>query len=403
MDTHHGTAAKRWGVTLLTLTCLSSTALAMGSRLPANESSRSGSGSSTATPPPKIIRTPAALPPAEMTNAFQVDVWKESIEPAIQTVENYYKINQLPKERSTAGSHEVDYCDTNLDNKRSFGDRIGYMVEVNSRPMKSPLGYVSSYFQIPKDHTQYYPTSLLSHKMCDVTTATLSKTLDGRKMPNATDIKRAQTWIARYNLYRDEALSGNREGYIKLQKLWGKTMMCLAHVESLTTADSSKSQSTAAKFAPSDYRRPAGVAFYDDPYQSDPASKLNIGLFQFGTVAGGDPQGCIQQWNQLYPTCQIAKNTGWQEMVRMFGSSYQTFNAFCGVNYMLQNFSVQVNTTNSYRTHPSNLMNGKLKPASERCVSLHFSSKVSYNHFGPLQNVMGDTIGILMKCALQGE
>lgn len=395
MKKQTGASRRKLGFTLLTLSfgCLNSTAIAMGSRLPKTAEQ----------PPAKIIRTPAALTPSELTNTFQVDVWKETIEPSISTVEAYYKINQLPKDRSTAGSHEIDSCDTNLDNKRSFGDRIGYMVEVNSRPMKSPLGYVSGYFQIPKDLTQYYPTSLLSHKMCNVTEASLSKTMDGRRLPNPTDIKRAQTWADRYNRYRDQALAGDRQGYINLQKLWNKTMMCLAHVESLTTADSSKSQSTAAKFAPADYRRPAGVAFYDDPYQTDPASKLNIGLFQFGTVSGGDPQGCIQQWNQLYPTCQIAKNTSWQEMVRIVGSSYQTFNAFCGVNYMLQNFSVQVNTTNSYRTHPSNVVNGKLKEPGERCVSLHFSSKVSYNHFGPLQNVMGDTIGLLMKCALQGE
>lgn len=399
MNKQHGTSNKTWELALLTLSFgfLSSNGMAMGSRLPDQSSN------TETQPPPKIIRTPMALPFSELTKSYGIDVWKEAIEPSIDTVETYYKINQLPKDRSTAGSHEIDYCDTNLDNKRSFGHRIGYMVEVNSRPMKSPLGYVSSYFQIPKDQNQYYPTSLLSHKMCNVTEQTLSKTLDGRRLPSATDIRRAQTWVDRYNRYRDQALVGNRDGYLKLQKLWNKTMMCLAHVESLTTADSAKSQSTAEKFAPSDYRRPAGVAFYDDPYQTDPASKLNIGLFQFGTASGGDPQGCIQQWNELYPSCQVARNTGWKEMVRIVGSSYQTFNAFCGVNYMLQNFSVQVNTTNSYRTHPSNLVNGKLKAPAERCVSLHFSSKVSYNHFGPLQNVMGDTIGLLMKCALQGE
>ncbi|MGZ3775587.1 MAG: hypothetical protein ACXVCY_10120 [Pseudobdellovibrionaceae bacterium] len=367
---------------------------AMGSKLPAQDPVEKT---------PKIIRTPSALPSTNSTTSFQVDIWKDTIEQSVDTVEAYYKTNQLPKQRSTAGSHEVDFCDTNLDNKRTFGERIGYMVDVNFRPLKSPLGYVSSYFQIPKNNDQYYPTSLLSHKMCPVTADTLSKTLDGRRLPNSADIKKVQTWIARYNYYRDQALNGNRDGYVKLQKLWNKTMMCLANVESLTSADSSSSQSTASKFAPSDYRRPAGVAFYDDPFQTDPASKLNIGIFQFGTVSGGDPQGCIQQWNQLYPTCQISKSTGWQEMVRIVGSSYQTFNAFCGVNYMLQNFSVQVNTTNPYRTHPANLVNGKLKDPADRCVSLHFSSKVSYNHFGPLQNVMGDTIGLLMNCSLQGE
>lgn len=366
--------------------------------------SSGGSGSTSPAPTTPIVRTPATIPASYYTNYYQVDHFKEVVEPTMDQVGSYYRsIQQIAKTRSQTQSHGTDYCDTNLDNKRTFGERIGYMVELNSNLMKTPLTYVADVFQIPKDQEQYHPVSLLSHKMCDVTADSLQKTLPGRKMPDAAAIRKARLFAQKYNEYRESALAGNREGYVKLQKLWSRMTMCLAHTESLTTADSQKSENTAKKFAPSDYRRPAGVAFYDDPYQTVAASKLNIGLYQFGTVAGGDIQGCIRQWNQIYPTCQISRTTDWKEMTRISGSSFQTFNAFCGVNYQLQNFSVQVNTTNSQRTHPSNLVGGKLKPAGERCVSLHFASKLSYNHFGPLQNVMGDTIGILMNCATAGE
>lgn len=370
-------------------------AYAMGQKPPA--------GGSSSPPPTPIVRTPSKVPESYYTKYFSVDFFKEIVEPTMDQVENYYKVGQIGKTRSSVQSHELDSCDTNLDNKRTFGERIGYMVELNSNLMKTPITYVSSVFQLPKNQADFTPVSLLSHKMCDVTASSLQQTLSGRKMPGSTAIKQAKLFSDRYNKYRTEAMAGNRESYIKLQKLWSKLTMCLAHTESLTSADSANTVATAKKFAPSDYRRPAGVAFYDDPYQTVPASKLNIGLFQFGTDSGGDIQGCIRQWNQIYPTCQMSQTTGWQELVRIVGSSYQSFNAFCGVNYQLQNFSVQVNTSNSQRTHPSNLVNGKLKPAGERCVSLHFASKLSYNHFGPLQNVMGDTIGLLMSCATQGE
>lgn len=75
-------------------------------------------------------------------------------------------------------------------------------------------------------------------------------------------------------------------------------------------------------------------------------------------------------------------------------------NAFCGVNKILQSFAIQVNTTKSVSTHPSNQSGGKFKAPADRCVSPFFYSGYSYNHFGPLMNSTGSNLAGLMACAL---
>ena len=137
-------------------------------------------------------------------------------------------------------------------------------------------------------------------------------------------------------------------------------MGCLSYTESLTTADSSRSYRVADKYAPSDYRKPEGVKFYEDPYQ-DEASKLNIGLFQFTPTWYGNVNPCIRNWNAWFPSCSVGAKPSKSSLIRKFGSSYQTFNAFCGVNKFVQTFAIQQNTTRTKSTHPDNYSGGRLK------------------------------------------
>jgi len=118
------------------------------------------------------------------------------------------------------------------------------------------------------------------------------------------------------NLYRQDAISGNRDGYVKASRLWSKLMMCMSYTESLTTADTLTSDRVAQKYAPAGYRRPANVLFYEDPYQSA-ASRLNIGLFQFTPNSSGNIQACIREWNNLYPRCSISPKANQPEMIKI--------------------------------------------------------------------------------------
>jgi len=175
--------------------------------------------------------------------------------------------------------------------------------------------------------------------------------------------------------------------------------MCLSYVESLTTADRPFSDRIAQAYAPSDYRRPAGVLFYEDPLQPE-ASALNLGLFQFSPDSGGNIYACIKQWNLIYPSCQVPSGGSTKEMLRLLGSSYQSFNAFCGTEKPSEMFSIQVNSSNSKRTHPANWRSdGSLKAPKDRCVSLYFAG-AAYNHFGPFQNSTGNNLEELLTCTL---
>lgn len=88
-------------------------------------------------------------------------------------------------------------------------------------------------------------------------------------------------------------------------------------------------------------------------------------------------------------------------MIRILGSAKQTFNAFCGVNKILQTFSVQVNTTKTWATHPNNFHNGKLINGKDRCITPFIYSGRAYNHFGPLQNSTGSNLETLFNCVFQ--
>jgi hypothetical protein len=87
-------------------------------------------------------------------------------------------------------------------------------------------------------------------------------------------------------------------------------------------------------------------------------------------------------------------------MIRTLGSSEQHFNAYCGVDKLMETFFVQANTTNPARTFPTNKVNGKLKPPADRCVTPHMAFK-AYVHFSPFINSIDGNLVELMKCVME--
>lgn len=356
--------------------------------------------------PPATPAPNAPTEPAASNNAFEpegFDVFTDVSYPMGSAVDSSYsKYRELIPLRRAQEAHATDKCDPRLGTKDRFADRIAYAVNLKMQPSRAQLGYVASYFGLSSDVSSYLPNSLISHPLCNVTTQTLETTLNGKNVPGAATIKKANDFANKINQYRREAIAGNTDGYVKAARLWSKYMMCLSYMESLTTADTAKAESVASKYAPSGYRRPAGVNFYEDPYQPA-ASKLNIGIFQFTPDAGGNIQACIREWNQLYPQCGIARNASSSELIRVLGSSLQTFNSFCAAAKVTGMFAVQVNTTKSYNTHPYNVVNGSLKAPRDRCVSPHVNVARSYNHFAPFQNGSGFTLDTILSCTMAGE
>lgn len=354
--------------------------------------------------PPSTTNPPVSAPVGSTPVAPEnFDVFKDVSYPVGQLVDSKYQsYRELLPTRNAQQGYYIDKCDTNIQGQDRFADRVAYSVDLKMHSSKAGLGYVGSAYGMSSDENTYLPNSLISHPLCNVTADTLNTTLGGRKVPSAATIKKANEFANRMNQYRSEALAGNPEGYVKASKLWSKLMMCTSYTESLTSANTATSDRVAQKYAPAGYRRPASVLFYEDPYQ-DAASRLNIGLFQFTPSSGGNIQACIREWNKLYPQCSISPKATQEEMIRVVGSSLQTFNAFCGVAKVTGMFSVQVNTAKSGSTHPANMVNGKLKLPSDRCVSPHFAAGKSYNHFGPFQNSVGTNLEEVLACTLSGD
>ena len=168
-------------------------------------------------------------------------------------------------------------------------------------------------------------------------------------------------------------------------------MGCLAYTESLTSADVSSSYKVSEEYSPKGFEKPKGVKFYEDPYQ-DATSRLNIGLYQFTPNSSGNIYPCVLQWNDFFPENKIDTRADQNELIRVFGSSFQSMNAFCGINKVVQTFAIQVNTDEQKRTHPGNRDGQSLKASSNRCVTPWFYASYAYNHFGPLQNSTGNNL-----------
>lgn len=330
--------------------------------------------------------------PEQPNQPSQPDIFAatENVAKAVDQI--YSSSRELLVTRSQTQSHPSDSCEKHLEGKSRFADVISYFSYQQMSASKAPLAPIAVAYSLPATTASMEPVSLISHAMCPVTAETLQSTLTNN-VPSAAVIAKANQFVNRYNSLREQ------NNTLELHKLWGRFFMCLSYVESLTTADTNTSQNVADRYAPATYRKPAGVKFYEDSTQPL-VSRLNIGLYQFSPDSGGNIFPCIDQWNTLYPTCQVAESGDQAEMIKTLGSSAQHFNAFCGVNKVQQTFSVQVNTSRASATHPSNKVGTNLKSAVNRCVSLHFRAGLAYNHFGPLQNSTGQNLEELLDCAL---
>ena len=314
-------------------------------------------------------------------------------------VDNFRKDDELAgKTRQMINIDTIDKCFDDDEAHSYFSDQISYYAAemLNNTPAK--VGFIGSSYGTSSDDTRYIPTSLLRHPLCVSTSKSLSSTI--KKVPNQTTIDKLNRFASSINALRLEVLNGDQTAKKELLGSWTKFFSCLAYSESLGSSDSTASKNVAIKNAPSGYRKPAGVEFYEDKAQ--PAvSRLNIGMFQFTPNSGGNIQPCIRAWNQINlnkKTCQINQKASQAELIKILGSSLQSFNAFCGVHNLIQTFAIQVNTSKTSATHPSNLINGKLKANDLRCVPPHFYSGWAYNHFGPFQNSTGSNMNEMFNC-----
>ncbi len=311
-------------------------------------------------------------------------------------------MTELLKIRTLTG-HSSDSCETDLRAKEDpFGVVVGRFVEEQFEPAHPEVSYIASAYSL--DSTRLDAVGFDSHPMCSVTKSSLEQTLRYPSLvPAQSVIDQMNSFANKYNALRTKSLAGDERAKQDLTNLWSKVYSCLSYAESLTTADTTRSRDLASQVAPSDYKKPDGVKFYHDANQTTEASKLNIGLYQFSPSASGNIQACIREWNERFTksSCQVSRTAPASEMIRVLGSSQQHFNAFCGVNKALQSFYVQINTTSSLRTHPANrTSSGALLSPPNRCVSLHFHSTRSYNHFGPFQNSTGSNLKSLLSCVL---
>ncbi len=364
-----------------------------------------GMGAKRPSPPttPKAPTTPQPTPSIKPTLDFGAkldpsDYLDSSAEigPKVDDDQNDNELSGVVREK--INNDGVDKCFIDDRSHDYFSDQISYYTLLMMEDTEAYVGFIGSLYGASANDSNYFPTSLIRHPLCVVTTASLKKTIN--KVPSQKTITRLNNFANSINAMRQSVLDGDLKAKKALLSTWTKLFSCLAYSESLGTADSTSSKSIAQKVAPSNYRKPAGVKFYDDPAQSS-ESRLNIGMFQFTPTASGNIQPCLRAWNKIHankPECLLNQKASQSELIGILGSSLQSFNAFCGVHKLIQTYAIQVNTNKSSATSPQNLINGKLKGYEERCVTPHFQAGRAYNHFGPFQNSTGSNLEELFSC-----
>lgn len=376
---------------------------AMGSKRPTPTPAPTPAPAPTPNPPvtpPQSSLKPTldfgeALSPEEYLNT------SAEIGPQVDDSQNDNEL--VGAQRLILNNESVDQCFKESDGHDYFADQISYYAQEMLNDVPAKVGFIGSAYGTSSNDNNYFPTSLIRHPLCLSTSASLSVTMN--KVPGQATIDKLNRFANTVNTLRQDVLDGDQAAKKELLSTWSRMFSCLAYAESLSTADSTSSNNVALKVAPSNYRKPAGVKFYEDPAQ-DAASRLNIGMFQFTPNSSGNIQPCIRAWNALHAnksSCQINQKAAQSDLIRILGSSLQSFNAFCGIHKLVQTFAIQANTTKSSATHPSNLVNGKLKPFEQRCVTPHFQAGRAYNHFGPFQNSTGSNLDKLFTCTLNSR
>lgn len=351
------------------------------------------------TPNPPVTPLPSTIPTLDFGESLTLKDYLDSSSQVGPTVDDNQNDNELVGIiREKINKDAVDQCFKDEAAHDYFADQISYYASLMLEDIPAMVGFIGSSYGTNNNDNNYFPTSLIRHPLCVVNNSTLSKTIN--KVPSQSTIDKLNRFAATVNTLRQDVLNGDQSAKKELLSTWTRLFSCLAYTESLGTADSTTSKNVASRVAPSTYRKPAGVKFYDDPAQSA-ESRLNIGMFQFTPTASGNIQPCLRAWNKIHseiPSCQLNQKASQNELIPILGSSLQSFNAFCGVHKLIQTFAIQVNTSKSSATSPQNLVNGKLKNYEERCVTPHFQAGRAYNHFGPFQNSTGSNLEKLFSC-----
>lgn len=374
---------------------LSSQTFAMGAKRPAAPSAPARPKAPT-TP---VVTNPSLDPTLDFGAALTTEDYLNSsaeVGPQIDDVKSDDELSGKVREMVNVDS--VDKCFDDDKAHNYFADQIAYYTSEMMNDVPAKVGFVGSSYGTSTNDDKYFPTSLIRHPLCNSTSANLSSTI--KKVPSQTTIDKLNRFAMTVNGLRQNVLYGDADAKKELLSTWTKFFSCLAYSESMSTSDSSASKTVAAKVAPEGYRKPAGVEFYEDANQPV-ASRLNIGMYQFTPDSNGNIQPCIKAWNALHTdkaSCQVNPKASQSELIKVFGSSLQSFNAFCGVHKLIQTFAIQVNTSKTSATHPLNLSGGKLKPYEQRCVTPYFYSGWAYNHFGPFQNSTGSNLSELFSC-----
>ncbi len=346
-----------------------------------------------------IAYSMAPNPTLDFGNKLSIDEYLNISSEIGPKVDAFRKDDELAgKAREKINIDSIDKCFNDDEAHSYFSDQISYYASEMLNDVPAKVGFIGSSYGASSDDNNYFPTSLIRHPLCESTSKTLSSTM--KKVPNQNTIDKLNRFSGVINTLRMEVLNGDPSAKKELLGNWTKFFSCLAYSESLGSSDSSTSKNVATKNAPAGYRKPAGVEFYEDKAQPT-VSRLNIGMFQFTPNSGGNIQPCIRAWNQMNTkksTCQINQKASPSELIKILGSSLQSFNAFCGVHKLIQTFAIQVNTTKISATHPANRVNGKLKAHELRCVTPYFYSGWAYNHFGPFQNSTGSNLNELFSC-----
>jgi len=267
--------------------------------------------------------------------------------------------------------------------QKSFAATIDSVVaRLSTKPDNAfPEGYSYTKTDMMGIPTTAPATATLSDfKLCENQTQEDLKHILGSHAKNvdANSLLRMNQFSARMNAAK---------GSTAKAAIWSQFMGCLSEQETFRGHVHEEADTYAGVPAP------PGVQVGHD---SD--GGIKAGIYQF-TVnrSGSNLFECYHSWNQQMEDSTCQRDYFKSNIKNEITTTGQAFNIYCGTHKVLESLFTQAHTETPKRSSRQNQdANGKLVPASDRCVS-PFSAN-SYQHFGPLRSSTSNNLDQVLAC-----
>jgi len=199
---------------LLCLVISSAQSFAMGSKRPRNPG---GSSTPSQNPLPTV-----PVPTIDFGQDLNADEYLNASSVVGPSVDAFKKLSELTKIRSIVNDDTADKCFDDNEPHDQFADQISYYSQKMIKDIPAMVGAIGSYYGTSESDSNYFPTSLIRHPLCQVSSSSLSQTI--KNVPSQSTIDKMNQFANAVNSLRTDVISGDQTAKAELLSLWSSIL-----------------------------------------------------------------------------------------------------------------------------------------------------------------------------------